>query len=261
MKFLKYIETLKNKILTKNGPIYMTESDLMDLKNTVPFIFICSEKDIYETNRLLRGDPSKVTCRLDNINNISAPESVDLPYECCFFEIKESFILMDEKDGGYFKITGLWIKELDPKKYLIRSLVEYSDGTVKIIEYNEERSRLFFLGMIQGFLNKLSKEEIGQINPRTSVKIKVSGKKIQHRISKVYYVSNKKYAAQAQKGEPKEIDWSCAWMVRGHWRHIPGRKGKDRDGNPKSDYTWVASYTKGPEEKEIFIKPRVVTVD
>jgi hypothetical protein len=43
----------------------------------------------------------------------------------------------------------------------------------------------------------------------------------------------------------REVDWSCRWIVRSHWRNqfYPGEKRH----NPK----WIPAYVKGPDDKPL----------
>jgi hypothetical protein len=46
-------------------------------------------------------------------------------------------------------------------------------------------------------------------------------------------------------GDPHPVDWSCQWLVRGHWR---------RQYYPRTDRhetIWIAPYRKGPEDKPL----------
>ena len=54
------------------------------------------------------------------------------------------------------------------------------------------------------------------------------------------------------------LEYSFAFKVRGHWRHInEGTFGKDRNGNYNvKGYTWVTEYTKG--EGELAKRIRVI---
>lgn len=45
------------------------------------------------------------------------------------------------------------------------------------------------------------------------------------------------------RGESEPQDWSCQWMVRGHWRNQPYKDGV----RPR----WIAPYVKGPEDKPL----------
>lgn len=42
---------------------------------------------------------------------------------------------------------------------------------------------------------------------------------------------------------PKHIDWTCTWLVRGHYRRAP-HGGTFKDG---TDRTWIEPYIKGPD--------------
>lgn len=54
------------------------------------------------------------------------------------------------------------------------------------------------------------------------------------------------------------IDWSHRWEVRGHWRKVHGL-GKDRAGDyVVTGWTWVRDFVKGPEDKPLIKKTRVV---
>ena len=56
----------------------------------------------------------------------------------------------------------------------------------------------------------------------------------------------------------REIEWSHRWSVRGHWRDHGGI-GKDRDDNYCIEgKTWVKSHAKGPEDKLVIKKQRLV---
>lgn len=44
-------------------------------------------------------------------------------------------------------------------------------------------------------------------------------------------------------GAVRKVDWTCTWLVRGHWRHAP-HGGTFADGRAR---TWVKAYIKGPE--------------
>ena len=52
--------------------------------------------------------------------------------------------------------------------------------------------------------------------------------------------------AHAPSDDTAAVDWSCQWVVRGHWRQQPVGPGK-RDRRT----TWVLPYVKGPEDKPL----------
>lgn len=55
------------------------------------------------------------------------------------------------------------------------------------------------------------------------------------------------------------INWSHRWEVRGHWRKVAGL-GKDRAGEyVVPHFTWVKEFEKGPLDKQLVVKTRVLT--
>lgn len=86
----------------------------------------------------------------------------------------------------------------------------------------------------------------------------VNRKKI--RLDNVILVINQKQkAAVAERlsGWGK-IDWSHRFEVRGHWRKHEG-VGKDRNGQRNVEgYTWVSDHIRGPDDKPLIRKTRIV---
>jgi hypothetical protein len=52
--------------------------------------------------------------------------------------------------------------------------------------------------------------------------------------------------------DPQQIEWSHRWLVTGHWRRIWDKKEQ------RVRLTWVSPYIKGPDEKPLIIKDRIV---
>lgn len=52
--------------------------------------------------------------------------------------------------------------------------------------------------------------------------------------------------------EPHLVDWSCQWIVRGHWRN----QWYPSEGRHKQRY--VPPYVKGPPDKPLRVTERVV---
>jgi hypothetical protein len=56
--------------------------------------------------------------------------------------------------------------------------------------------------------------------------------------------------------EPTEVAWSHRWLVQGHWRNQPYGP---RD-NPEYRAKFIHGYVKGPEDKPLVVKDRVVVL-
>ena len=130
-----------------------------------------------------------------------------------------------------------------------------------IYERGEEMVCIFDAGFEAIFRNKLealSKQQSGVVT--YGQKIRHLSSKNKTNIRKLIFVSNKKVKYFARPGEKakRDIDYSHRWLVRGHWRAITGL-GKDREGNYcVKDFTWVVAHAKGPEDKPIIKKVRLV---
>lgn len=55
----------------------------------------------------------------------------------------------------------------------------------------------------------------------------------------VRVVDLRRIESAGEPGEPRAVDWSCRWVVRGHWRNQPTREGYKR--------VWINAFVKGPE--------------
>jgi hypothetical protein len=84
------------------------------------------------------------------------------------------------------------------------------------------------------------------------------GKLIQHisEYQMVYRKQPKKVTEDAGFGE-SEMDWQHRWHVRGHWRQVKGI-GYDAEGNEMQGWTWIKAHIKGPEDKPLVEKTKIV---
>lgn len=59
--------------------------------------------------------------------------------------------------------------------------------------------------------------------------------------------------------DPREVDWTCRWLVQGHWRHLESYDGPRHAAHDDGGHctacgarvTWVKPYLKGPEDKPL----------
>lgn len=239
MNFYKFLDDAKDGRFHKNGEVmYFTPEVRENFLKTVPFVF-------------LPNDGTAI------VSHIDTNHPLDLPFKTCFFEMLERAITVVEEGDHTIKVIGLWINELKPMHYEILALLE-AEGHTSIVFTGDDKLNEHFLKIIKTLLDRLSKDEVGYNNPRKSIKMKINGEKIHHRVDKVVYVSPKRNISAIQGFATKLIDWSHQWSVRGHWREIPGRIGRDREGNPISGNTWVKDHTKGPEDAPLINKTRLV---
>lgn len=142
-------------------------------------------------------------------------------------------------------------------------------GVVDFSNFQEEDYKAYpILGPsvfpIVGFLISLQNKEIRMGSERINERLKIgSGKgKEVFKIKEVVHVSlTRKESALPKVGSfGREIDWSHRWEVSGHWRKIPeGSVGKSPTGEyGVRGFTWVVPHEKGPDNKPVVKKVRVV---
>lgn len=206
------------------------------------------------------------TGAMESVTPLGEKEVLDLPFEICFFEIMNNpitrFNVSEDGDKGTFIVDGILVHELSPRQYkyaLLLRTAGQSSPVIHVIPDRASKIKFFFLGMVRQMLQRFYSDQIGTSTSRSSVKVTIGkGDKVRHRIGKVIIVAPKKYGEEAKESLGKEIEWSHRWRVRGHWRSIPGRIGKDREEMPIKDFTWVTDHVKGPEDQPIIEKVRVV---
>lgn len=117
-----------------------------------------------------------------------------------------------------------------------------------------------YMGVIKHFLDRLTNEAAGgeRVNERIRVGKGSSRRLVQ--IKKLIHITPKKHKSHYTTQTSRTIEWSHRWFSRGHWRKIAdGTLGKDRDGNYcEVGRTWVIESVKGPSNKDIINKVRMV---
>jgi hypothetical protein len=192
-----------------------------------------------------------------------ANQKIDLPFECCSFENIDGSPLFTHfhNNGEELECLVLMIREYSPKKYralslerriyqgeICRSLIAWVQNEDKEDAPNGLNSTLHKI------LNALNKSKLGVQS--VSDRIKIGKNKEIHKIKTVVRVVPKKNFDPSIYSS--KIDWSHRWEVMGHWRKIDGI-GKDREGNYNTrGFTWIIPHVRGPEDKKIVKKIRVI---
>lgn len=241
MQFHKFIELAKDGIIHRSGKILrLTDQSKEHCLETVPFIFTAEEGT-------------------KTVEHLELDDPLDLPFKTCFFEILERPLSEIEENGETICLDGLWVHETAPKTYELLAILRFPKQEMQSLCFADAGPlQDHFLKIIKSLLTRLAKDEVGFNNPRTSIKMRIRGEKVQKRLSRIVYVAPKRQTATLAAASHKEIDWSHRWTVRGHWRDIPGRIGKDRDGAPLLNHTWVRDYAKGPANAPLVAKTRII---
>lgn len=237
MLMYEHFLKLASKEFKKDGERRKFAPDaLEELTNAVPLIFAPKE------GKLL-------------VPEYDQTMPLDLPFKTCFFEMLGGYSIINA--NGHL-LCGIYVNEVGPREYNILSLYIMPNGENEIHYISNPDVVNHYINVIAELLRRLYTEAVGQSNPRIPIKIKSEGIKVKNRIRKVVYITPKKNMESLKASMSREIHWEYKWKVRGHWRSIPKRIGKDRDGNIQMNFTWVTEYIKGPEDAILIEKPRIV---
>lgn len=180
----------------------------------------------------LNGPLAISTCELDNGSSATI--------ETWCVVVKE----YAPKRYGFWTYTCRHENDLDGKPFPPLWLITKSNVDADIVAH---------------YLNRMEKEKMGVESVRTSVKLGEGKSKRIHKIRRVIHVQPKKRFFEPSYGGTRSIDWTHRFEVRGHWVSLPGKLGKDREGNYCiKDWTWRSNYIKGAEHLPLVKKTRVV---
>lgn len=198
-------------------------------------------------------------------------EEIDLPFDCCSFEKVDGSPLFVNKRVNLTDDKPEWmnfdseclcflIREFSPKNYRAVSLERFMESgkegyslfSWNLDNLNEDEYSV--VGVLDKFLHIINNSKLGVQS--VSDRIKIGKNKEIHKIKTVIRVVPKKNFDPSMYSS--KIDWSHRWEVMGHWRKIDGI-GKDREGEYKvRGFTWIIPHVRGPEDKKIVKKIRVI---
>lgn len=198
------------------------------------------------------------------------PSEFGLPFPVCFFESvnKQGKPLVTgyevELIGNPMTllVSGVLAQEVSPNYYNVFFLSR-PDFITHPSLIDLKANILFSSGTEAGyhlrqFFMFLKNARLGGEKIREKIKIGAGKNKKQIEIRQVIRVSSKKSPSAIAPLFSQEIDWSHRWEVRGHWREHQGL-GKNRSGDYcVSGFTWVKEHEKGPEEKPLIKKVRII---
>jgi len=194
---------------------------------------------------------------------------LDLPFSVCVFEMLDKPIVAWNTDGGKRLVLALLCHEIEPGQYEYFSLegvtesLEKGDITVGMgyLPANTDDDVLFeYHALVREMVDELKAGDtvIGTVRQKHHVKIGHGPERRNHKIREIVYVTKHKFKAGTGLVLGKEVDWTHRWEVRGHWRKITGI-GKDREGQYcVNGLTWVVPHEKGPDDKPVVRKQRLV---
>jgi len=208
-------------------------------------------------------------------------EEMSIPFRVCFFESSKGLFLTTVLTGKgdkqiLLEVLGIGVIEFEPNNYLIYSLYRICRPESALEVLGEKLDYIYFY--FNGDKEKLSPEQrlfsrilkciIGCINSYSNVigsekvrqKFKIgSGKDKEFiKINQIVRIIPRREKDNATPVMGREVDFSHRFEVRGHWRRVNG-VGKDRSGKYcVKGFTWVTPFVKGPEERPLVKKARIL---
>lgn len=199
-------------------------------------------------------------------------QPLSLPFQGIWVE--SSDVLM-EYDYENIKIQFLGAlivenEESPTPQYQIFSLIRPITGDLQINALNITKEKFeslsihpfskglyeFLRRLLEGIHDKSCTSGISKINIKARVGVGSERRLLS--IKKIIHITLKEDRKKYESENHIVIDWSHRWEVRGHWRTITGI-GKDRFGNYNLfGMTWVKPFIKGPEEKQMISKVRII---
>ncbi len=201
---------------------------------------------------------------------IKHDDLISPPFKTCWIQPPDELVtevkITSESDQTEF-VHGIYLHETAPYVYAFAIVIsDRLDSRMLRVKYGALKTETgasedaFEWRAIFAFLRPFaSSHHLGTVKVNERIKFKSDGAKESFKIKKVVYVfpGGKKSKEQAEK-RFVSIDWSHQWAVRGHWRKINGI-GKDRAGSYcMANFTWVEEHVKGPEDKPLIQKTRII---
>lgn len=256
--FEKAVDTAK-KYIRSGKPLLIEQANLFNSLCADVRIFVFNESD---------DDTSE--------SEIEKREFIlDLPFKTCWFESRSCWNLKpsDVSDECFYE-TATLIHEESVGKYMAFKLY-YEDPKHSSTLFNQcgqivDGPQWYlteigcdstadgpFISASQ-FIDQLKKYKLGSEKVDRAVKLGTKSSKASVQIRDIIHVSPKRLIEKTTPAFSKNIDWSHRFEVRGHWRKTMNI-GKDREGKYRvNGFTWVKDCVKGPANKPLVKKTRLV---
>jgi hypothetical protein len=215
----------------------------------------------FETNDPVMIEPNDkpldlpfVTCSFERLN---APMAImhqggEAKYVFC--------IVVHEKAINDYVFVTMMAKKIDPY-----DLYDFRHGPMEcdVVEKKDTESYKRMQALVAEKLGNMNSPDnvVGNEDCKERIKMGSGSNKRVRVIKNITHIVPKKETKNAKSATGREIDWSQRYEVRGHWRILltETRVGKNREGERVVlGYTWVDSFVKGPEDKPLVKKTRVV---
>lgn len=212
------------------------------------------------------------------------PVEFDLPFKTCVFECTDPMVMENhvrdlstgrsrKVDDGKRAIFAVMVHEVAPRRYeffvhfyeiaLREEKVMFSISGSGV----EQVSQASFL--LDSWLKIIGKGRMGSEPVKEHVKLGSGNTKRSRTIRRIIRISLDRNYQATRPIAGRAIDWTHRWTVRGTWVAFwrdntrtevdMTRLGKDRNGDYcVKGYTWRVEHEKGPEDKPLIKKTRIL---
>lgn len=231
------LESLKSSphvFIEKGTKTYPAEMVFHFAEKSHPFVFVPLNDEPTE----LKDDERKI---------------LDAPFQIFSIEMLGDHYLTVGRPGDEVSVKVMCVLAIEqkPREFITIGFAKTESGKPMCILTDS------FIPIVNAFLKRIHKEAKGMERVRERIKVGSGKQKRIITIREVIHVRPKKLM-EASSPTGRVIDWSHRFEVRSHWRNVQGSIGRDREGNPIPDWTWVKDYVKGPEGAPLITKARVV---
>ena len=219
-------------------PLESNEAFFKLLEVCQPFVFAPNKGLMY-------SDKKEVHDRADK-------EVSSAPFEVFSIEVLGGLVTSSMPGDPSTETKVVMAYEVGPNNFAYYALIRTMNNVDIVI------SSKHYCAIVNEFLKDINTGATGSERVREKFKVGSGKTKRYVAFDNVIHIGRKsdKYDRSPETG--REIDWAYRFPVRGHWRSMPGRVGKDRKGDPIKDVTWVSDYVKGPENLPLISKTRLV---
>lgn len=226
------------------------------IESTEPFHHLSSEAPFDSKVRAFEDRPMNVG--VDYQFNVLAIREIE-PEKYVSFAIFMGYV-QDKEDIELFLKRDYQGSKITFKDQVFFAAVVLDDSK---IDGNVDSASIFFPRDLHSFAKALFEEmkseyAVGKEKAPQRIRTGSGSDRKLVRIKNILHVAMKKENRSYAKSLGKEIEWTHRWEVMGHWRKVD-TIGKDRNGEYGiHGYTWVVPHSKGPADKDLVKKIRVV---
>lgn len=254
--------------------------------------------DSYEKNQILCFAPSPGETQYLTEDVLDEFPSVDAPFNIFSIEVLGSRICVNESDRvdiicmmvrDYPAVLGglivFVLYELDGQAFVFAEFC-YNQTSRLSITKEVDVARMWspslqrnihcvaknsYVEITQRFIQRMNSERSGlqRVNERVKRR-NASGENVIHKVRRVIHIAPERVIKNYSTENKLNLDFSHRWFVRGHWMYFwldeskglvdQTKIGKNRAGEyVEVGRTWRSEHIKGPEDKPLIRKARVVT--